>query len=449
MSDDRPSPVTWAEAIAFWWKLGLISFGGPAGQIALMHAELVDRKRWISEHRFLHALNYCMVLPGPEAQQLATYLGWLLHGTWGGIIAGTLFILPSFLLLIALSAAYVALADVGFVAGLLDGVKAAVVAIVVQAVVRIGRRTLTHPAWAVVALAAFAALASGRVAFPWIVLAAATVGWAGYRAAPHLFPPIGGHAKKTTRAAGGGLAVIDDHDPPPPQARVGILRLLGTSAVGAVLWALPLVALAMVFGPSSTLVDLGLFFTQAALLTFGGAYAVLPFVTRHAEQAGWLSSGQMIDGLALGETTPGPLIIVVTFVGFVGGWQQAGHGWVGAVLGGTVATYFTFLPSFVFILVGAPLVERTRSEIQVGAALSGVTAAVVGVVAHLALFFADRTFFPPGGWHAGGRLDLFAVALAGAAWLALARWKASVAWVVIAAAVGGLLHWALVGGSPG
>jgi chromate transporter len=455
-----PHRVTFRAALAFWLKLGFISFGGPAGQIATMHLELVERRRWISERRFLHALNYCTMLPGPEAQQLATYIGWLLHGTWGGIVAGGLFVLPSLLILMALSAAYVAYGQVPAVAAVLYGVKPAVVAIVVAAVIRIGRRALGNAVLLAFAGAAFVGLAVFHVPFPMIVLAAGLLGYLGSKVWPGKFAHAGGHGGKTTKATDGESSpdeasiVIDDHHELLPHTRPNRWRFVRHALVGLVLWAAPLAVLVAWQGWHGTHARMGWFFTLAALVTFGGAYAVLPYVAQQAvEVFGWLRPGQMIDGLALGESTPGPLIMVVAFVGFVGGWQTAGQGWAGAVLGCCVATYFTFLPSFLFILLGAPFVESARGEARLTAALSGITAAVVGVILNLAVSFAQAVFLPQGAgeataadwttraWQFVAGIDWLALALAAAALVALVRYRVNVAYVVLAAAVAGLtLH---------
>jgi len=452
MSTTPPNPtrtVSFAEALRFWLRLGFISFGGPAGQIAIMHRELVEEKRWISESRFLHALNYCMLLPGPEAQQLATYIGWLMHRTWGGVVAGALFVLPSLFLLIGLSWVYVAFGSVPWVAGLLYGIKPAVAAIVLQAVHRIGSKTLKKPTvapvlWAVAAMS-FIAIHGFDVPFPWIVAGAALIGWLGSRWAPQQFAGAGGHAAAQAAAPQPGEAhwLIGDTTPTPPHARFAPSRLATVLGVGAALWLLPMAALAAWQGWGSTLAQMGWFFTKAALLTFGGAYAVLPYVYQGAvEHFGWLSGVQMIDGLALGETTPGPLIMVVAFVGFVGGWAKEVLGpdalFLGAALAATVVTWFTFLPSFIFILAGGPLVESTHGKLQLTAPLTAITAAVVGVIASLGLFFlahiAVRTD-AVGPWWA--RLDIASLVLAGAAAVALLRYKVGVIPVILACAVAG------------
>ena len=437
-SSDRPQPVGFAEALRFWLKLGFVSFGGPAGQIAIMHTELVERRRWISEKRFLHALNYCMVLPGPEAQQLATYLGWLLHRTRGGIAAGALFVLPSLFLLIALSWVYIAFGQMPLVEGLFYGIKPAVTAIVVHAAYRIGSRALRNGVLWAIAAAAFVAIFALNVPFPAIVLAAALVGYAGGRLAPGKFQLGGGHG-----AAGKsyGPALIDDDTPTPEHARFRWTRLARVAIVGILLWALPMAALTLVFGWSHTLTQMGWFFTKAALMTFGGAYAVLPYVYQGAVvHYGWLSPVQMIDGLALGETTPGPLIMVVAFVGFVGGYVKAVFGPDALFLAGAVAaslvTWFTFLPSFLFILAGGPLVESTHGELKFTAPLTAITGAVVGVILNLALFFGYHVLWPQG---FAGRFDWGSALIALGAAIALFRFKSNVMYVIAACALAGLL----------
>jgi chromate transporter len=407
-------PVSFRAALAFWFKLGFISFGGPAGQIAIMHQELVERRRWISERRFLHALNYCMLLPGPEATQLATYIGWLMHRTWGGIAAGGLFVLPSLFILIALSYLYMAFGHVALVAGLLYGVKPAVVAIVLAAAWRIGSRALRHPALWAISLAAFVAIYLLHLPFPAIVLAAAALGALGARVLPQAFAPGPAHDKS---ANGYGPALIDDDTPAPAHARYGARRLAAYLATGIGLWLVAVLALAAAMGSEGTLTRMALFFSKAALLTFGGAYAVLPYVYQAAvEHFHWLSAPQMIDGLALGETTPGPLIMVVAFVGFVGGWSRqvfgSEHLFLAGAAAAAVATFFTFLPSFLFILIGGPLVESTHGDLKFTAPLTGITAAVVGVVVSLAAFFAQHVFWPRGTVGAVDRIALAAAALA-------------------------------------
>ena len=437
-----PAPPTHAEAFRYWLKLGFISFGGPAGQIAIMHAELVERQRWISERRFLHALNYCMVLPGPEAQQLATYIGWLLHRTWGGVIAGALFVLPSLVVLIALSWLYLAYGNVPAVAGILYGIKPAVVAIVLHAAWRIGSRALKRPILWVIAALAFVAIFAFSAPFPAIVLAAGFIGYVGGRIAPKEFAVGGGHG---TSDAPHAPAVIDDDTPTPAHALFRWSRLAQVVIVCVALWALALFALVLVFGPDTPLPEMGAFFSKAALLTFGGAYAVLPYVYQGAvESYGWLTPVQMIDGLALGETTPGPLIMVVAFVGFVGGWTKVLFGAdslaLAGIAGACVATFFTFLPSFLFILAGGPLVETTHGQLRFTAPLTGITAAVVGVIVNLALFFAWHVFWPHG-WTVGtttGGIDALSLAIGAAAAAALFRFKAGVIPVIFACGAAGM-----------
>ncbi|MEE4372193.1 chromate efflux transporter [Pseudomonas alliivorans] len=432
----RPEPVSLREAVRFWLKLGFISFGGPAGQISIMHQELVERRRWISERRFLHALNYCMLLPGPEAQQLATYIGWLMHRTWGGVIAGALFVLPSLFILIALSWMYIALGDVPVVAGLFYGIKPAVTAIVVQAAHRIGSRALKNNALWAIAAASFTAIFAFNVPFPLIVLAAAVIGYAGGRLAPEYFR-VGGH---TTADKSFGAALIDDDTPTPEHARFSASKLMKLIVIGLVLWTLPMAILTALFGWTGTLTQMSWFFTKAALLTFGGAYAVLPYVYQGAVgHYGWLTPTQMIDGLALGETTPGPLIMVVAFVGFVGAYVMQVFGPDQVFLAGAVAaalvTWFTFLPSFLFILAGGPLVESTHNELRLTAPLTAITAAVVGVILNLACFFGYHVLWPRG---FGDRIDWPSALIAIAAAIALFRFKRGVIHVLIACALAGL-----------
>ena len=437
MSTERPAPVGRAEAWRYWLRLGCISFGGPAGQIALMHEELVERRRWISEGRFLHALNYCMLLPGPEAQQLATYIGWLMHRNWGGIVAGSLFVLPSFVLLMLLSWLYMAFGQTPLIAGIFYGIKPAVTALVLHAAWRIGTRTLKN-AWLVaITLAAFAAIFAFDAPFPLIVLVAALAGVLGGRIAPERFRAGGGHG---AAAKGHGPAWIDDHTPTPAHARFSATRLARVLAIGLGLWALALGALAALLGWQAVLTQMGWCFTKAALLTFGGAYAVLPYVYQGAvDHHQWLSAAQMIDGLALGETTPGPLIMVVSFVGFVGGWSHAQFGPGGELAAGlaaaAVVTFFTFLPSFVFILAGAPFVESTHGKLQFTAPLTAITAAVVGVILNLALFFAWHVLWPRG---AAGGVEWPAAVIGAAAMLALWRYKVGVIPVVLGCGLAGL-----------
>jgi chromate transporter len=438
-SPARPAPVAFSEALRFWWKLGWISFGGPAGQIATMDRELVEKRRWISEKRFLHALDYCMALPGPEAQQLATYVGFLLHGTLGGIVAGTLFVLPSVFVLWLLSWVYMAHGHVPAVDGVLSGFKPAIVAVILYATWRVGKRALRS--WLHVALAA-AALAALRLGAPFlaVVAGAALVGILVHRLGldarfrmqgpAHASPKAGTEPARATYA-------LDDDSPTPPHAMPSRARTVRCLLVGLLLWASVEGALVLATGWGSTVSAMGRFFTVAALVTFGGAYAVLPYVAQVAiESRRWLTPGQMVDGLALGETTPGPLIMVVTFVGYVGAWRTMGPEW--APLGLLVATWFTFLPSILLILVGAPHVERVRGRLAWTAPLAAVSAAVVGVIANLAFYLAPPVFLR------GGpdlyALDLFALGLFLACGVLLFGLRLAVHWVVLLAGLAGLVR---------
>ncbi|SDC23381.1 chromate transporter [Massilia sp. PDC64] len=432
-----PAPVSFRTALRYWLKLGFISFGGPAGQIAMMHAELVERRHWISERRFLHALNYCMLLPGPEATQLAIYIGWLLHRVPGGIAAGVLFVLPSLLVLIALSWIYMTWGQVPAIAGIMAGIKPAVVAIVLAAAWRIGSRTLRNGLLVGIALAAFVGIDLLNVPFPLIVLGAAVIGFVGGRWRPALFDLGGAHAA-TADGTPHPPALIDDTTPTPAHARFTWRRLLTVGVAGCALGLACWAGLALVYGPDGELPRMGAFFGKMALLTFGGAYAVLPYVVQHAvEQYHWLDAGQMIDGLALGETTPGPLIMIVAFVGFVGGWTHALFGAEARLLAGTAAacvvTFFTFLPSFVFILAGGPLVESTRGDVRLTAPLTAISAAVVGVIASLAVFFGAHVFVA----HGAPRWD--AIAIGAAAAVALLRYRTGTIKTILACALAGLL----------
>ena len=444
-----PPPVSFGQALRFWLQLGFVSFGGPAGQIALMHEELVRRRRWISEARFLHALNYCMVLPGPEAQQLATYLGWLMHRTAGGIAAGALFVLPSLLILILLSWAYLVHAGRPWLAGLLYGIQPAVLALVLHAAWRLGGRVLRTPlAWAL-AVAAWIGLTLARLPFPLVIGAAAGIGALAGRWRPAWLQPPGAsapHAPAPDAARAGPAqppAWIDDHTPPPPHARHDPRRLALVIGVCLLLAALPFAALVAFGGADGPLARMAVFFGQAALMTFGGAYAVLPYVYQGAVSThGWLSATQMIDGLALGETTPGPLIMIVAFVGFVGGWQSPAltgalgpeHTLLAGVLGAVVATWFTFLPSFAFILAGGPLVEATHGRVGFTAPLAAISAAVVGVIATLALLFGAHVLWPRG---LAGPAEWPAAVLALLASLALIVARRGTVEVIVACALAG------------
>ena len=434
---DAPRPLTFAEAAAYWLKLGFISFGGPAGQIAIMHEELVERRRWISENRFLHALNYCMLLPGPEAQQLATYIGWLMHRTLGGIVAGGLFVLPSLFILIGLSWVYMAFGNVPVIAGLFYGIKPAVTALVVHAGYRIGSRALKNSWLWSIAVAAFLAIFALHAPFPVIVLGAGVIGYFGGRFAPDKFKVGGGHGKAAKEF---GPALIDDDTPTPEHALFTWARFRRVTAVFLGLWALGIGGLTALYGWDATLTQMAWFFTKAAMLTFGGAYAVLPYVYQGGvDHYHWLTATQMIDGLALGETTPGPLIMVVSFVGFVGGWTKAMFGsdslFLAGAVASTVVTFFTFLPSFFFILLGGPFIESTHGNLKFTAPLAGITAAVVGVIVNLAVFFAYHVLWPQG---LAGHFEWPSAVIGLAAAIALFRFKSGVIPVVLGSGIAGL-----------
>ena len=426
-----------AEASRFWFQLGWVSFGGPAGQIALLHRELVDRRRWLSERRYLHALNYCMLLPGPEAMQLATYLGWLMHGVPGGLIAGGLFVIPSVFVLTALASIYALWGQLPLLASVFAVLKPAVLAIVLMAAWRIGRRTLHTPLLVALAVAGFLALAAFKLPYPVVVISAGLIGLGAARWRPNLLvasKPHGAGSSDSQQDRPGALH--DDDSASPDHARFSKRRLAVTLLVWALVMLVPLAALASFGGWSGTLAVMARFFTRVALLSFGGAYAVLPYVAQGAvEQFNWLSASQMLDGLALGETTPGPLIMVVAFVGFMGGWNQsiaAGLSpWPLALAAVLVTVWFTFLPSFGFILAGAPLVEATRGDLRFGAPLSAITAVVVGVIASLALFFAGPVLW------SGGIFNPWAAVVVALALFAQLRLRWSVLQVIGAAAASG------------
>jgi chromate transporter len=438
--------VSFAEAFRFWVKLGFISFGGPAGQIAIMHRELVERRRWISEERFLHALNYCMLLPGPEAQQLAIYIGWLLHRTWGGIVAGAFFVIPSIFVLLSLSYIYAAHGNVPAVAGVLSGFKPIVVAIVVEAVIKIGGKALKRWAHLIIAATSFVSIYFLEIPFPIIVLAAAIIGLLGARYMPEVFAAAPTTTKEADRKTEGeGVPahavplLIDDHASPPPHTVPNRLRTLKIGVAGIALWTLPLLVLISWRGWGSLHAQEYRFFTQAALVTFGGAYAVLAYVTQAAAGSfGWITKTQAVDGLALAETTPGPLIMVLQFVGFMAGWNnpQGMSQTASAVTGALVTTYVTFLPCFLFIFLGAPYIEILRGNKNLTGALNGVTSAVVGVILNLALVFGAAVIFPQGSIVNG---DWFAAAMSGAAFVALYKFKSEVLWVVLGGGLIGLV----------
>jgi chromate transporter len=416
-----PRHPTLAEATAVWAKIGLLSFGGPAGQIALMHKELVEQRRWVAESRFLHALNFCMLLPGPEAQQLATYIGWLLHGTRGGVIAGMLFVVPGFLVIVALSAAYALFQDSAWLASLFFGLKAAVLAIVVEAVVRIGRRSLSNGVMLGIAAAAFVALFAFNLPFPLVVLAAAIVGYFGSAAYPGLFSPSGHRAAAADLPSVIGATLA--------QPAPGTAATAGTVAAWVALWIAPLLLIVPLLGWSGAFATIWLFFSQMAVVTFGGAYAVLAYVAQEAVQNfGWLQPGEMVDGLALAETTPGPLVLVLSFVGFVAAFRApAGlDPLLAGVLGATLTTWVTFVPCFLWIFLGAPHIERLRSNKALSAALAAITAAVVGVILNLAVWFGLHVLF-----REVGTLALGPLALVSPDWASIDPW--AVALSVVAA----------------
>jgi chromate transporter len=430
-----PSP-TLGEAFKYWLKLGFISFGGPAGQIAMMHQELVERRRWISEHRYLHALNYCMLLPGPEAIQLAIYISWLMHGVKGAVMAGVLFFLPAFLLLSVLAGVYLRFGDVPAVQGIFYTIKPAVVAVVLFAAWRIGARTIKNPLLGGIAALAFIGIFFFDIGFPWIVLAAAVLGAIGGKLRPAKFRSSGGHGASNKQY---GPALIDDDTPPPEHARFSWVKLAVTTMVFFLIGATSLLALSA----SADLFNMGAFFIKAAFLTIGGAYAVLPYVYQGAvEHFAWLTGPQMMDGLALGEATPGPLIMIVTWVGYMGGVAKSvlGDPIAAGLAGAAVATFFTFLPSFWFIIAGGPMIEATRGELKFTAPLTAITAAVVGVILNLAAFFAWHTFWPQGtkAMPFAGPFEIFPVFIALAAFIALWRYQVDIMKVIGVCALLGL-----------
>jgi chromate transporter len=436
-AEEHPSKkaVGFWEAFWFWMKLGFINFGGPAGQIAIMHRELVERKRWVTEGQYLRTLNFCMLLPGPEAQQLATYIGWRLHGTLGGIVAGSFFVISSIFVLLLLSYLSVAYSDVPAITGLLYGVQPVVIAIVVEAVLRIGKRTLHHSVLVAFAILAFVALYFLSIPFPLVVAVAAIAALLLRRWLPHAFTARGHGSSGTDEEGEAAVEKTSSGDRPTIGRNV---RLLGLFLV---LWAVPVGAILAWRGGGDVLFKEALFFTGAAFVTFGGAYSVLSYIADVAvNQYGWLTADQMVQGLGLAESTPGPLIMVTQYVGFLGAWNHS-PGWFDpllyAVLGAGITTYVTFLPCFLFIFLLAPYVELLANNRLIQAALVGVTAAVVGVVANLAVFFASRVLF-----HAGG-LDVFAVVVAVVSFVVLQRFKAPIYLMVPVGAVAGML-WTLL-----
>lgn len=427
---------TFGEAVRYWLKLGFISFGGPAGQIAIMHKELVDKRRWISETHFLHALNFCMLLPGPEAQQLATYLGWRLHGAKGGIAAGALFVLPSMFILFGLSWLYMAGGHLPWLAAIFHGLLGAVIAVVAEAVLRIGKKALKSPALWVVAALSFVAIYFFQVSFVIIIVSAALLGWFGNRWLPQQFPAGKGHGAAKDKADAPSLEL-------PSVIQATWARSFGITALCVTLWWLPVFGIAAWLGWSSTHAQMGLFFSKAALVTFGGAYAVLPYVAQQTvESYGWLSHSQMMNGLALAETTPGPLIMVLQFVGFVGGWQHPGSfsPLAGATLGALITTWVTFLPCFLFVFLGAPHIERLGEQPRLSAALTAITAAVVGVILNLGVQFAVHAL-----WPAGEPFDVLVLGLAVLSFIALQRLKVGLMTVIGICAALGLVKYLLLG----
>jgi len=441
-----PAPVSFMEALIYWLKLGFISFGGPAGQISMMHQELVEKRRWISEQRFLHALNYTMVLPGPEAQQLATYIGWLMHGVRGGIVAGVLFVLPSLFILIGLTWAYIVFGEVPAVAGILYGIKPAVTALILFAAYRIGSKALPNNMLRGMAIAAFIAIFAFNIPFPIIIIAAGLFAYIGSRFAADTFK-AGGHHDASGKDSY-GAAIIDDNTPAPEHIRFKWSRALSFLAVGLLLGFGVMGYLYSQYGWDGTLTQMGYFFTKAALLTIGGAYAVLPYISLGGVEHGWIDKTQMLDGLALGETTPGPLVMVNAFVGFVGGWTNeifgAGSQLLSGIVAASVVTFFTFLPSFLFIFLGAPAIEATRNDLKFTAPLTGITAAVVGVILNLAAFFAYHVLWPNGftGSFAEiiSNMDWIALLIGIIAFIAMMRFKIGVVTVIAVSALIGLAY---------
>src|SRR5436190_2185708 len=427
LTPDRLGPPSFGDAFRFWLKLGFVSFGGPSGQIAMMHTELVEKKRWIDNPRFLHALNFCMLLPGPEAQQLAIYIGWLLHKTRGGIVAGALFVIPSIFILWGLSYIYVAFGNIPWIAAIFYGLKPAVLAIVAAAVIRIGSKALKNAVMWSLALAAFVTIYFFRVPFPLIIISAGILGLIGNKILPQYFRGEIAHPLDVDLASKTG-----------DRAKPMWLRALKVSTTWIVIWALPLGLTGIFLGPDHTIFREGIFFSKAAVVTFGGAYAVLPYVSQQAvEHYHWLTAPQMLDGLGLAETTPGPLIMVLQFVGFLGGYQHSGTlpPLLAATLGAFITTWATFVPCFLWIFLGAPYIERMRNNTNLTTALSAVTAAVVGVILNLAVWFGLHVIFP-----GNGKVDWFALVVCAAAFVAMLRYKIDIIPVVLSAGLFGLIY---------
>ena len=429
---ERP---TFSEAFRFWLKLGFISFGGPAGQIAIMQTELVERRRWISQSRFLHALNFCMLLPGPEAQQLAIYIGWLLHKTWGGVVAGTLFVIPSMFVLWGLSFVYAAYGNVPSIAAIFYGLKPAVFAIVAFAVLRIGRKALRNPVMWAIAAASFAGVFFLKIPFPVIILSAGLIGFAGGKLSAATFSGGAGHDPvKRERES----SVLDDDGETPEHARPSLLRAMRVCVIWGLLWWSPILAVGFWHGWDHTLFQEGLFFAKAAMVTFGGAYAVLPYVAQQAvEHYHWLTPGQMMDGLGLAETTPGPLIMVLQFVGFMGGWHRPMglSPLLTATLGAFITTWATFTPCFLWIFLGGPHIEQLRGNRMIATTLSTVTAAVVGVILNLAVWFGLHVLFPE-----GKAIDWFALAIGLIAFFGMLKLKWNVIPVALGSGAAGMIY---------
>ena len=431
-TQDRNRAPSFGEAFRFWLKLGFISFGGPTGQIAIMQTELVEKKKWISQSRFLHALNFCMLLPGPEAQQLAIYIGWLLHKIRGGIVAGALFVVPSMFVLWALSYIYAAFGNLPWIAAIFYGLKPAVTAIVLVAMIRIGRRALRNEIMWTLAALAFVAIYFFKAPFPAIVLGGGVIGFLGGTFWKTKFQTVTAHEEEGQRSA------ISDDQESPPHTKPNLRRAILVSVICLGLWLAPTILAGILRGWDSTLFKEGLFFSKAAVVTFGGAYAVLPYVAQQALfHYGWLRPGQMMDGLGLAETTPGPLIMVLQFVGFMGAWQRP-EGFppiVAATFGALLTTWVTFTPCFLWIFVGGPHIEQLRGNQGLTAALSAVTAAIVGVILNLAVWFALHVFFPT-----AGAIDGFAIVLCATAFVALLRYKIDIIPVVLASGLVGLIY---------
>ncbi|AEQ52600.1 chromate efflux transporter [Pelagibacterium halotolerans] len=453
----RPAPFpTLGEAFTVWARIGLLSFGGPAGQIALMHRVLVEEKKWLGEQRFLHALNFCMLLPGPEAQQLAVYIGWLMHRTLGGFIAGLLFVLPGILAIMVLSWVYALYGNVGFVEALFDGLKAAVLAIVVHAVVRIGRRALRSNVMIAVAALSFIAIFAFAIPFPLIIAAAGLAGYLGHRVGVSGFAGGAGHGSAGRTTIADADTVLGESTP--EHARVDATWAIRISAILILLWLTPTLVLVAVAGWDNVFTAIALFFSQMAVVTFGGAYAVLAYVAQEAVQNyGWLAPGEMLDGLGMAETTPGPLIMVTQFVGFMGAFRDPGtmHPLLAGTLGGLLTTWVTFTPCFLWIFLGAPFVERLRENRALAAALSTITAAVVGVVLNLAVWFGMHVIFREVKTFTGfgftidipvwSTIDVIAAVLVGASLVAAFRFKVGVISLLLGAGGAGMLAYAVTG----